>query len=74
MPDPRRDTEKLQKVMGVTDAPWAVLTISPMEWTIMKKIFGLQRHKLLMGDRQESDVDVVGPYVCAVRRPGSNAR
>src|SRR5262249_22913197 len=45
-----------------------------MEGTIMKKIFGLQRHKLLMGDRHESDIDVVGPYLCAVRRPGSNAR
>ena len=30
----------------------------------MKKIFGLQRHKLLMGDRHESDIDVVGPYLC----------
>jgi hypothetical protein len=39
-----------------------------------KKIFGLQRHKLLMGDRHESDIDVVGPYLCPVRRPGSNAR
>ena len=39
----------------------------------MKKIFGLQRHKLLMGDRHESDIDVVG-YLCAVRCPGSNAR
>jgi hypothetical protein len=37
----------------------------------MKKIFGLQRLKLLMGDRHESDIDVVGPYLCAVRRPGS---
>jgi hypothetical protein len=44
------------------------------EGTIMKKIFGLQRHKLLMGDRHESDIDVVGPYLCAVRRPRSNAR
>jgi len=26
----------------------------------MKKIFGLQRHKLLMGDRHESNIDVVG--------------
>jgi hypothetical protein len=32
----------------------------------MKKIFGLQRHKLLMGDRHESDIDVVGPYLCAL--------
>jgi hypothetical protein len=45
-----------------------------MEGTIMKKIFGLQRHKLLLGDRHESDIDVVGPYLCAVRRPGSDAR
>jgi hypothetical protein len=46
-----------------------------MKWgTIMKKIFGLQRHELLKGDRHESDIDVIGPYLCAVRRPGSNAR
>jgi hypothetical protein len=42
--------------------------------TIMKRIFGLQRHKLLMGDRHESDIDVLGPCLCAVRRSGSNAR
>jgi hypothetical protein len=40
----------------------------------LKKIFGLQRHKLLMGDRHESDIDVIGPYLCAVRCPSSNAR
>ena len=40
----------------------------------MKKIFGLQRHVLLMGDRHESSVDVLGSCLCAVRRPGGIAR
>jgi hypothetical protein len=40
----------------------------------MKKIFGLQRHTLLTGDRHESDIDVLGPWLCAVRHPGGNAR
>jgi len=37
----------------------------------MKKIFGLQRHKLLMGDRHESNIDVVGPYgqQCSLTAP-----
>jgi hypothetical protein len=40
----------------------------------MKKIFGLQRHPLLMGDRHESDIDVIGSWLCAVRRSGNNPR
>jgi hypothetical protein len=40
----------------------------------MKKIFGLQRHKLLTGDRHENAIDVLGTWLCAVRRPRSNVR
>jgi hypothetical protein len=29
----------------------------------MKKIFGLRRHSLLTGDRHESDIDVLGPWL-----------
>lgn len=62
--------EKLQNVMTVTDSLcqfWQPLG----KGVIVKRIFGLQRHTLLMGDRHESSVDVL---LWTVRRPGSNAR
>jgi hypothetical protein len=65
---------KAQKGDGRHGRPLAGSGNFTNERGIMKKIFGLQRHKLLMGDRYESDIDVVGPYLCAVRRPGCNAR
>jgi hypothetical protein len=64
---------KLQNVIAVTDAIASTGMMSG-RGTYMKKIFGLQRHALGMGDRHENGVDVLGSCLCAVRRPGSNIR
>jgi hypothetical protein len=40
----------------------------------MKKIFGLQRHKLLTGDRHENGIDVLGTWLCGLSSNPNLAR
>jgi hypothetical protein len=72
---PSPELKSLQNVMAITE----FLAVSGKVGVAgkghqMKKIFGLQRHKLLTGDRHENAIDVLGTWLCTVRRPRSNAR